>query len=184
MILHLHSLSHFFEQASITVAISLTYHPIQQISPLIIHNMKYFHLSKSLPQQYKLPSLVSIEHEDQSTGTQEPCEKCYIHPADPVINSFDENTCSCDENTSNFDANRKKHMTDRHSSKYRSSPLPIPFSASSRQEEREEEIRQELVDTYNNKTWQMYHLIHKARCARTQNMELSSRSEDRASPGW
>eukprot|EP01083_Nonionella_stella_P076990 210006_1 len=133
--------------------------------------MKYFHLSKSLPQQYKLPSLVSIEHEDQSTGTQEPCEKCYIHPAD-------------DENTSDFDANRKKHMTDRHSSKYRSSPLPIPFSASSRQEEREEEIRQELVDTYNNKTWQMYHLIHKARCARTQNMELSSRSEDRASPGW
>lgn len=61
--------------------------------------------------------------------------------------------------------------------KCRTPPLTIPCSQTSRQEEREEELYQELTHVYNDATWKMYHRIQKARNAQFLSDHNRSKSE-------
>lgn len=68
-----------------------------------------------------------------------------------------------------------QYESDR-STESRTLPLPIPFDGLSKEAEREEELRQDLIHLYNDATWKMYHRIQNARKARYIEQRNRSRS--------
>ena len=123
--------------------------------------MKSSHLSKSLPAFTPLPK--SNGHKDSLCPPQLQ-EEFHQYPLHRESN--DANTCSLSD--ANTNDGGKIHITNSYS-KHRSLPLPIPADSARRQEERDEELHQELTDVYNHATWKMYHRIKKAREERIRN---------------
>eukprot|EP01083_Nonionella_stella_P162811 534893_1 len=125
--------------------------------------MKSFFMSRSLPCSFSTNSSPGSSPSStcSSNSAFQRCllpdlqEEIYSHPVEDT-----------DANLK-FDNSRQSMMASQICKECHHTPsLPIPYTPSTRQAEREEELHQELTTVYNDATWKMYHRIQNARKAR------------------